>query len=83
MDNYDYSTAGFDGFLSRSIDSLAQVNLTSPGPVSTQMRYDSAQPSGFLGGTVQVGNVKINLTNIIINDGQNDRLILGEADGGF
>ena len=76
--DYSYETSGFDGFLSRSIDDLSQVNLDSAGPQSTAMRYDSAQVSGFLGDSLQVGNVKINRTNITMDDGSNDRLLIGE-----
>lgn len=55
----DYTDAGFDGFLSRSIDDLSQINLDSQGPTSTSIRYDSAQVSGMLGDTLQVGKIKI------------------------
>ncbi len=58
MSNYEDS--GFDAFLSRSIDDLSQGNLDSAGPVSTQMRYDSAQSSGYVGDKFAVGNVLIN-----------------------
>ena len=30
-DDYNYETSGFNGFLSRSIDTMPQVNLDSPG----------------------------------------------------
>lgn len=54
-DRYDYLSAGFDGFLSRSIDGITQFNLNSPGPISTQVRFDSAQTSGAIGDIVRVG----------------------------
>ena len=76
--DYDYTQAGFDSFLSRSIDNLSQVNLDSQGPRSTAIRYDSAQVSGMLGDSLQIGGVRINRTNIIINDGSNDFLLMGE-----
>lgn len=76
--DYDYTTAGFDGFLSRSIDDLSQVNLDSPGPVSTAVRYDGAQVSGMLGDSLQIGGVRLNKTNITANDGQNDFLLIGD-----
>lgn len=79
--DYDYSTAGFDSFLSRSVDNLSQINLDSQGPQTTAIRYDDAQVSGFLGDTLQLGNVRINKTNIIINDGSNDFLLMGEDSG--
>ncbi len=86
MDNntdYTYTSAGFDGFLMRSIDKTPQVNLSDPGPVSKSVHFDRMQVSGMLGDTLQLGQVTINRTNIVINDGQNDRLILGEAQGAF
>lgn len=55
--NYSYIDAGFDPFLSRSIDNLNQTNLDSGGPASTQVRYDSAQLSGGIGDTFRVGNI--------------------------
>ena len=83
QDDYDYTTSGFDGFLSRSVDDLSQANLDSAGPQTTAMRYDSAQVSGMLGDTLQIGNVKINKTNITLSDGTNTRLLIGEDVGGF
>lgn len=81
MDNYNYTSAGFDGFLSRSIDRTPQVNLNDPGPVSNSVRYDSTQVSGFLGDTLQIGSVRITRTGIIMNDGTNDVLLIGDDQG--
>lgn len=80
MQDYDYIVAGFDSFMSRSIDNLSQVNLDSQGPQTTAIRYDSAQVSGMLGDTLQVGKVHINGSrgNITGNDGNNDFFILGD-----
>src|SRR5688572_1485003 len=61
----DYTKAGFDGFLSRSIDDLSQTNLDSAGPVSTSLRYDSSQVSGMLGDSYRMRNV--------LFDGKNGR----------
>lgn len=76
---YSYIDAGFDSFLSRSIDNLSQVNLDSQGPVSTQFRADSAVVSGSFGDTLRLGNIKLNGVpgNIVINDGNNDFLLMG------
>lgn len=78
--SYSYTEAGFDSFLSRSIDNLTQVNLDSQGPQSTQMRFDSAQVSGALGDTLRLGKVKLNGAqgNITINDGNNDFFLVGD-----
>ena len=82
---YDYSTAGFDSFLSRSIDNLSQANLDSQGPVSTQIRFDSAQISGALGDTLKIGNISLNgaQKNIILSDGNVDRILIGFDQDGF
>lgn len=78
--DYTYESAGLDGFLSRSIDNLSQVTLDSPGPVTTSMAYDRSQVTGSLGDTLQLGKINFNGSagNIIINDGTNDFLIMGE-----
>lgn len=81
--DYNYEAAGFDGFMSRSIDNLVQVNLDSNGPASTQMRFDSTQVSGFMGDTLQIGAVRINRSSITMTDGRNTRLLIGEDVGGF
>ena len=76
--NNDYEQSGFDGFLSRSIDDVQQTNLDSTGPISTQVRFDASQMSGSLGDTVKIGNIRLEKTRIIINDGNNDFLLMGE-----
>ncbi len=74
----DYTDDGFDGFLSRSVDDLSQQNLDSQGPISTQMSFDRSQVSGMFGDTLQIGKVRIENQAIIINDGENDFLLMGE-----
>lgn len=58
--DYNYETAGFDGFLSRSIDNVPQENLDSPAPNSNQIRFDSSQLSGFVGNAIQTPDININ-----------------------
>lgn len=79
---YSYLDAGFDPFLTRSIDSTAQVNLESPGPMSNNIQLDRAQFSGALGDTLQVGGISINGVpgNITAFDGNNDFFILGDEE---
>lgn len=80
---YDYTNSGFDGFLSRSIDSTPQINLDSQGPVSTSIRYDSAQVSGSLGNTLQVGKVHIDGVSgriSIFDDNDNEVGRIGNID---
>lgn len=76
--DYDYTKIGFNGFLERSIDNLSQVNLDSQGPQSMSLPYDRMQVSGRLGDTIQIGGVRIEKDAIIMNDGNNDFLIIGE-----
>ena len=78
QDDYTYQSAGFDSFLSRSIDDLTQVNLDSQGPTSTAMKYDAAQVSGRLGDSLRLGDVLITKRNIQISDGERVFLIMGE-----
>lgn len=56
---YDYTTAGFDKFFSRSVDNIAQANLDSQGPVAIAQRFDDTQVSGALGNTIRLGNIYI------------------------
>ena len=81
---YDYTDSGFDGFLSRSVDDLSQLNLDSGGPQSTQQAYDRTQVTGQLGDTLRIG--KINLDGVkgrvsIVDDNNNEVVRLGELDG--
>lgn len=80
---YDYADAGLDSFLSRSIDNLSQMNLDSPGPQSNQVRFDSAQVSGMLGGKIQLGKVVLDKDRITFSDGEVLRGIIGTDVGGF
>lgn len=81
--DYSYLDAGFDSFLSRSVDDLNQVTLDSTGPASRAVAFDRSQISGPMGDTMRIGNIRINGSdgNIVINDGNNDFLIMGN-DGG-
>lgn len=81
----DYSDSGFDNFMSRSVDQTPQINLDSAVPPNNSVAFDRNQISGPLGDTLRLGNIFINGAdgNIIVSDGQNDRLLLGEQDGGF
>lgn len=85
MKDYSYQDAGFDAFLSRSVDDLAQQNLDSRGPISTQVTFDRSQVSGPLGDTLQIGNITLNGSEgtIVLGDGENDRLIIGFQRDGF
>lgn len=77
--NYDYEKAGFDGFLSRSIDDLTQTNLDSPGPMTTQIPYDRSQVSGSQGDTFVAGPVRITNKGILMaDDNGNDVLLIGD-----
>lgn len=83
---YDYNSAGFDNFLSRSIDNLNQTNLDSQGPISTQFRFDSAQISGALGDRFTIGNILFDGSEkrITMTDGSGvTRLIMGNDPNGF
>ncbi len=83
MTDYSYNDAGFDGFLSRSIDDNPQVNLDSRGPQSTQMPFDRAQVSGLLGDTLRIGKVHFDGVKgriSIFDDNNNEVFRAGELD---
>lgn len=82
---YDLTDAGFDSFLSRSVDQTPQLNLDSPQPYNNAVAFDRTQISGPLGDTMRVGKIYLNGAdgNIIMNDGTNDRLLIGEQTDGF
>lgn len=87
MDNqYDYTQSGFDGFLSRSVDDLVQENLSSPGPTSQSISFDRGQVTGRFPNILKVGSA-IRLDgpgkNIVLSDGNTDRLLLGFSKDGF
>lgn len=83
---HDYERAGFDAFLTRSIDGpLANLTSTPAGPPPRQIDFDRQQVNGVLGDTFKVGeSVRVNGSdgNIILNDGENDRLLLGSKPSG-
>lgn len=53
--DYNYEVAGFDAFLSRSIDNLPQTSLDSAGPASTATAYDRGQTTGAVGDSFKLG----------------------------
>lgn len=81
--SYDYTDSGFDAFLSRSIDSVSQVNLESTGPTSTAKAYDRGQSSGSIGDKIRVGRIVIDgLTGriSIFDENNNEVSRLGKLD---
>lgn len=56
---YDYSDAGLDGFLSRSIDDVNQPSLNTPGPIVGSIAFDRTNVSGPLGDVLRVGKIYI------------------------
>lgn len=80
----NYEDAGLDAFLSRSIDNLTQVNLSSPGPVSNQIAYDRTQISGQLGDILQIGNIGLDGADggINLKDGPARTMFIGKDSQG-
>lgn len=83
-EDQDYVAAGFDNFLSRSIDNNPQNNLDSPSPPNNAVAFDRTQATGSLGDSFRIGGTQGSISfngsegNIIGNDGQNDFFILGQ-----
>lgn len=70
-DDYNYETAGFDSFLSRSIDGIPQTNLDSLGPISREVGYDRSQFSGSTSDTIRIGQTKVDASGVkVANEGQ-------------
>lgn len=81
-DEYDYTQAGFNDFLTRPLVSLTSAPQQSQ---SRQVNFDQAQITGSLGDTLRIGRIYINGAegNIIVNDGVNDRILIGFDPDGF
>lgn len=86
-DDYNYQNAGFDAFMSRSIDitgngtTLANF-IPTYNPFATNL--NQTQVTGSLGNIMQVGNISINgvTGRIELTDSNNNVVIrLGELDG--
>lgn len=64
---YDFSTAGFDSFLDRSIDSNGGYTLDSqPIARSREMNFDQGKVSGSMGDSLRIGRIAL--------DGRNGRI---------
>lgn len=72
MDDYDMTAAGFDGFMSRSIDSTPALNLDSPVPFNNALPFDRTQVTGSQGDTFNMGGIGMSAKDnaITLNDGQ-------------
>lgn len=57
--DYDYTDAGLDSFLSRSIDNLNQSNLDAGGPQSATVAYDRFQFDGKAAAPYRIGQARI------------------------
>jgi hypothetical protein len=78
---YDYTQAGFDNFLTRSIDNTGS---TGTAATSRQLNFDSMQTSGSLGNLLKVGNITLDGIKGQIyatDDAGNIFFIIGELDG--
>lgn len=81
----DYTAAGFDKFMSRSVDITPQANLDSPTPANNAVAFDRTQVTGMLGDTIQLGKININGSSgsITMSDGTTTRLLIGNDPNGF
>jgi hypothetical protein len=83
----NYLDSGFDPFMERSIGAaqptIDTLEGVSAAVSSGDINFDASQISGSLGDRIQVGggNVIIDGANkrIIVNDGNVDRIIIGET----
>lgn len=93
-EDYTYESSGLDGFLSRSIDDLSQVNLGSQGPQSTAQAFDRTQVTGVVGDKMRIGNSgqsgeltgeiqlqgKLKIGDKITIDGEEDKISMEDND---
>jgi len=80
---FDYTRAGFDGFLSRSINNdftgnnITNLNLVPAVISGQQVNYDQVQVSGALGDKLKIGNITLDGADgkISIFDDQGNELV--------
>lgn len=80
----DYNAAGFDNFMSRSIDQTPQINLDSPAPPNNAVAFDRTQTTGPLGDTFRVGNMLLDGVSgriSVFDDSGNEVVRIGNLDG--
>lgn len=84
---YTYETAGFNGFMMRSLKSSVGVNNVRAGVSmgSREIAFDRNQTEGMIGDSFAAGSVNINgrAGNITFSDEENLRAIIGFEDEGI
>lgn len=79
--DYNYTNAGFDGFMNRSIDNIVAPNLDQIRPPywPQQVAYDRVQTSGSLGDKITVGSIVIDGASgrISVYDGPTETIRIG------
>ena len=84
MEEYDYSSAGFDPFLSRSIDNTPRANLDDNRnvPISQSVSYDRGAMSGAFPDVVRIGDIHLDGVRgrISIYDGDDEVTRIGSLD---
>lgn len=73
MTDQDYAQAGFNKFMSRSVDQTPEVNLDSPVPAGNSTAFDRTQITGPVGDTFRIGN--------ILFDGSAGRITMQDENG--
>lgn len=76
---YDYAQAGFDGFLTRSIDS---TKGGGGGGSIREINFDQTQITGSLGSTLQLGNIRLDGINqeiALMRDGVRNLMLGNDA----
>lgn len=68
---YDLTDAGFDGFLSRSVDQTPAINLDSVQPANNALPFDRTQVTGSQGDTYNLGGISMSAQDnaMTLNDG--------------
>lgn len=76
--DYDYTTSGFNDFLSRSID--GGIGQAQAAPVR-QVNFDQSQISGSLGDHLRIGSIDLDGTTgriSIFDENENEVVRIGD-----
>lgn len=85
-ERYDYTKAGFNSFLTRSIESDTAPSLGASLVTTRRIEFDRQAVGSQLGDTYRIGLIQVNGRdgNIIVPDADGTpRILIGEEEGGL
>ena len=83
--DYTYESSGLDSFFTRQQDRASLLEESSAAGSDSGLNFDNLQIDGAFGDTLRIGRIFINGSdgNIIVNDGENDRVLIGFSPDSF